>query len=442
MKVFIWCIGICIYVLLTILINRNGIILGGVPTALLFGLVFWPVHFFCKKWDKHKENLTKKMNSSTPEEQRSENSRIDKICFCRKCGDKILNNNRFCCNCGNDTLSFSSPKVFNKNQKMKKGNKERICNSTKKHIAFLLLAVVAFVLITSIVVLIIFPCINYNHAQKLLEQGKYDLAYTAFLNLRNYSDSEEKLLEIRYLQANDYRKNGDFDIANDIFETLGDYRDSKSLIHKHEYKITMSTPKTCTVNGSETYTCAFCEHSYITIIKADHTYTLVEETPSSCLSCGEKKFTCLNCNHSYSDTIDIKPHTFKSASCMVPKTCLICGKTEGKALGHSNDLFCTRCGTKTFETIKYSGRGVSNIANINLPKGTYNFTFTHSGSRNFIVYFSKGDHKQNLIVNEIGSVSYVYQVTSYSDFGEIKNGYINITNADGDWTLTIEAVSN
>lgn len=363
--------------------------------------------------------------------------------ICSKCKHELPDDSEFCHLCGNK-ISKDAPSVTPvKKVPVKKEIKVKkpMSKKAKTAIVFASVSVVAVALIAVLVFSVIIPSSKYNHAQELLELGKYDLAYTAFSELGNYSDAEDKLLEVRYLQAVDYRKNGDYDVANKIFETLGDYRDSKTLIHKHDYKISASTPKTCTVDGSETHTCASCSHSYVTTIKAEHTYTLVKDTPSTCSSTGEKKYTCSVCNHSYTDTVAVKSHSFKSATCTAPKTCSTCGKTEGNALGHSNNLICTRCGANTFETKKYSGRGVSSITNINLPEGKYNFTFTHSGSSNFIVYFSRGGSNKELIVNEIGRVSYVHQVSSYA-FSEIENGYINITNADGAWTLTIEAIGN
>ena len=43
-------------------------------------------------------------------------------------------------------------------------------------------------------------------------------------------------------------------------------------------------------------------------------------------------------------------HNWQDATCENPKTCLICGATEGAALGHSwEDGSCTKCGTKILE---------------------------------------------------------------------------------------------
>ena len=38
-------------------------------------------------------------------------------------------------------------------------------------------------------------------------------------------------------------------------------------------------------------------------------------------------------------------HKYSEATCTEPKTCTICGETEGEALGHTVDIgICSRCG--------------------------------------------------------------------------------------------------
>ena len=56
MKALIW-IG-CIFSLslCTVLIKNCGIILGGIPSALMFGGMWWLATKLCKKWDARKNN--------------------------------------------------------------------------------------------------------------------------------------------------------------------------------------------------------------------------------------------------------------------------------------------------------------------------------------------------------------------------------------------------
>lgn len=49
-------------------------------------------------------------------------------------------------------------------------------------------------------------------------------------------------------------------------------------------------------------------------------------------------FSMIGCKHE---------HEFSSATCTEPKTCLECGETEGKPLGHTVEIgICSRCGKK------------------------------------------------------------------------------------------------
>ena len=356
--------------------------------------------------------------------------------ICNRCNHQVPDDSEFCHVCGNK-ISKDAPHVtpvkkvpVEKETKVKKPMSKK----AKKTIVFTSVSVVSLALIAVLVFFVIIPLSKYNHAQELLELGKYDLAYTAFSELGNYSDAEDKLLEVRYLQAVDYRKSGDYDVANKIFETLGDYRDSKALIHKHDYSVNESVAATCTSKGSETLVCTSCNHTKVnTIDVIAHNYTVTKETKATCNNAGEKSYTCSACNHSYTEKIAQKSHNWKSATCSVAKTCENCGKTEGSALGHSNDIICTRCGATTFKTLEYSGYGVGNVMNVDLPKGKYNFIITHSGQRNFFL-----DFNDRSIVIETGKVSYVHQYTSSG----LNDGYFNITSADGYWTIKIVAVSN
>ena len=60
MKALIW-IG-CIFTLSLcfVMIKNAGIILGGIPSALMFGGMWWIASSLCKKWDSRKERNTNK----------------------------------------------------------------------------------------------------------------------------------------------------------------------------------------------------------------------------------------------------------------------------------------------------------------------------------------------------------------------------------------------
>ncbi len=282
----------------------------------------------------------------------------------------------------------------------------------KKTIIKIILLVLALVLLFSVIFFgFILPRSNYNKAESLFAEQNYSAAYDIYSKLGNFEDAPEKAKECLYIQATALRAEKKWDDANALFEQIKDYKDSAELIHLHNYEVTASENATCSKDGY-------------------------------------KKYKCSICGHGYHDEIKATGHNYSSATCTEPKKCKNCGQTSGSALGHTSEKTkCSRCGKVTFKTLKYSGNGPSNITGISLPMGSYNVTFTHSGHSNFIV---KANFC-NIWVNEIGTVSYVEQIhctdASYAlgyggpyHYGSLENGYINITNADGYWTITIKAI--
>lgn len=71
---------------------------------------------------------------------------------------------------------------------------------------------------------------EYQKAEVLLAQRKYEDAATAFESLGNYADSNEKLLECKYLQAEDLLVLRDYKAAAEIYKALGTYSDSKEKL--------------------------------------------------------------------------------------------------------------------------------------------------------------------------------------------------------------------
>jgi len=71
---------------------------------------------------------------------------------------------------------------------------------------------------------------DYAAAVKLLEEGKFTEAKTAFEALRNYGDSETQVKECVYRRADALRNEGKFDEAVSLYTALEDYRDSRDQI--------------------------------------------------------------------------------------------------------------------------------------------------------------------------------------------------------------------
>ena len=79
-----------------------------------------------------------------------------------------------------------------------------------------------------------------------------------------------------------------------------------------------------------------------------HDYQQTATKAATCTAAGSKKFTCGKCGGVTYQTIPMKEHSYRAATCLSAKCCTKCAHTEGAALGHSygKDHLCVRCGVK------------------------------------------------------------------------------------------------
>ncbi len=102
---------------------------------------------------------------------------------------------------------------------------------------------------------------------------------------------------------------------------------------------TEETAKFCTVCG------------YVIEAQLDHTHrtTKVEGSAATCTDAGQKSYYICTCGKWFADStanveitdhssvvIPALGHTWTDATCTAPKTCSVCGATEGTALGHDH----------------------------------------------------------------------------------------------------------
>lgn len=103
MKFLIWFLCILANAIITTLITESGVILGGIPTALMFAATFWLARTLCKKWDEHKANREIEKSAAVPTPQPVFVT-ADQVRFCRKCGEKLIDNSKFCRKCGTEIV--------------------------------------------------------------------------------------------------------------------------------------------------------------------------------------------------------------------------------------------------------------------------------------------------------------------------------------------------
>ena len=143
-------------------------------------------------------------------------------------------------------------------------------------------------------------------------------------------------------------------------------RDRADIIctaHTHAFgEWTVTTPATCTVDGTETRTCSACgETETRTIPATGHTFgEWTVTTPATCTVDGTETRTCSACGETETRTIPATGHTFGEWTVTTPATCTAdgvetrscaCGETETRAIpatGHvdaDNDGKCDVCQT-------------------------------------------------------------------------------------------------
>lgn len=92
-------------------------------------------------------------------------------------------------------------------------------------------------LMTSTLLLVGCQSSDYNNAEKLLSEGKYDEAIVAFQTLGDYKDSIDKVTATKYAKGESLYDDGEYEEAIEIFEAIKDYNDSEELIDSCHYKL-------------------------------------------------------------------------------------------------------------------------------------------------------------------------------------------------------------
>ena len=112
MKFLIWFLCFFANGIITTLLKNAGILLGAIPTVILFSATIWLAQMLCKKWETHKESKETKAKSQdqsssqltsigqTAHEPVVQIPSDDQICFCRKCGSRLVEGAVFCNKCG------------------------------------------------------------------------------------------------------------------------------------------------------------------------------------------------------------------------------------------------------------------------------------------------------------------------------------------------------
>ena len=81
---------------------------------------------------------------------------------------------------------------------------------------------------------------QYRAAVELLDSGKYEQAISAFINLGNYKNSSDMVFESYYRKAIDLMNVEDYGEAIPILEKISKYKDSKDIVLEYKYNKAVS----------------------------------------------------------------------------------------------------------------------------------------------------------------------------------------------------------
>lgn len=152
---------------------------------------------------------------------------------CKHCGEEITSNSKYCNFCGKKI-----PVIKEKPIKKEKTIETEIATEVleKKKIKILPIFIsfaVVIILITSLYYL--FPIFKYESATKKFNQGSYLEAQAIFLELEDFKDSKQKVIECKYNIASEYLENKKYLASLNIFEEIKDYSDSYQKIIEATY---------------------------------------------------------------------------------------------------------------------------------------------------------------------------------------------------------------
>ena len=159
------------------------------------------------------------------------------------------------------------------------------------------------------------------------------------------------------------------------------YTDSEVPANGHSFgEWTETVAPTCTADGEERRDCANCDH-YETRAKAKlgHDEVAHEAQAPTCTEIGWDAYvTCSRCDYTTKVEKAALGHTWTDATCTAPKTCSVCGATEGEANGHTveaipgKDATCEETGLT--EGSKCSVCGTVLVAQEEIAANGHSFT--------------------------------------------------------------------
>lgn len=109
-------------------------------------------------------------------------------------------------------------------------NLEKSRKRRKKTVRAIIVSLIVIAVVGCGTIFFGIPYFNYRAACDALDNGEYDTAYQAFVALGNFMDSEDQVLEAKYLKADKYQTDKKYKEAYQLFVELGSYKESQDEV--------------------------------------------------------------------------------------------------------------------------------------------------------------------------------------------------------------------
>ena len=123
-------------------------------------------------------------------------------------------------------------RIESEEKRKEKTKRDRV----KKTIMIFAILIIAGIFITIQIISSLDKKNQYEYANQLIVEKKYNDAISVFTELQNYKDSEDKILEVYYLQGKECVEKNDLITARSFFEKADGYGDSETYIYESYYR--------------------------------------------------------------------------------------------------------------------------------------------------------------------------------------------------------------
>ncbi len=97
MKILIWILCLSVPAIIKTILDSNGIVLGAIPTVILWAPALWLARHFCKKLDE----------DSAKKDRAEYNAKLGRIAQCKYCGYRDKEVYNYCPKCGKSGMEYT-----------------------------------------------------------------------------------------------------------------------------------------------------------------------------------------------------------------------------------------------------------------------------------------------------------------------------------------------